>query len=37
VAGGRVSAPNGGAPRPGEPVVSSNGLLHDDVLALIQR
>ena len=36
-AGGRVSAPDGGAPRPGEPVVSSNGLLHDDVLALIQR
>ena len=34
-AGGRVSAPDGGAPRPGEPVVSSNGLLHDDVLALI--
>jgi histidinol-phosphatase len=36
-AGGRVSAPDGGAPRPGEQVVSSNGLLHDDVLALIQR
>ena len=34
-AGGRVSAPDGGAPRPGEQVVSSNGLLHDAVLALI--
>ena len=35
-AGGRVSAPDGGAPRPGEQVVSSNGLLHDDVLALLR-
>jgi histidinol-phosphatase len=34
-AGGRVSAPDGGPPRPGVQVVSSNGLLHDDVLALI--
>jgi len=34
-AGGRVGAPDGGAPRPGEPVVSTNGLLHDDVLRLI--
>jgi histidinol-phosphatase len=34
-AGGRVTAPDGGAARPGEPVVSSNGLLHDNVLALI--
>lgn len=34
-AGGRVTAPDGGAARPGEPVVSSNGLLHDAVLALI--
>jgi histidinol-phosphatase len=34
-AGGRTSAPDGGAPRAGEQVVSSNGLLHDAVLALI--
>ncbi len=36
-AGGRVGAPDGGAPRPGEQVVSSNGLLHDDVLALLRN
>jgi histidinol-phosphatase len=36
-AGGRVSAPDGSAPRPGEQVVSSNGLLHDDVLALLRN
>jgi histidinol-phosphatase len=34
-AGGRVSAPDGRPPRPGEQVVSSNGLVHDEVLALI--
>ncbi len=31
-AGGRVSAPDGSAPRAGEPVVSTNGLVHDAVL-----
>jgi len=34
-AGGRASAPNGDEPRPGEQVVTSNGLLHDEVLALL--
>jgi len=34
-AGGRTSAPDGGEPRAGEQVVSSNGLLHDAVLALL--
>lgn len=34
-AGGRTSAPDGSEPRAGEQVVSSNGLLHDDVLALL--
>ena len=34
-AGGRVSALDGGAPRPGAQVVSSNGALHDDVLTLL--
>jgi len=34
-AGGRTSAPDGGAPRVREQVVSSNGFLHDAVLALI--
>jgi hypothetical protein len=33
--GGRVSAPDGGAARPGGQLVSSNGLVHDEVLALI--
>ncbi len=36
-AGGRVSAADGGALRPGEAVVSSNGLLHDEVLALLRN
>jgi histidinol-phosphatase len=35
-AGGRVSALDGGAPRPKQQVISSNGLLHDEVLALLQ-
>ncbi len=35
-AGGRVSAPSGGPPRPKEQVVTSNGLLHDEVLALLR-
>jgi histidinol-phosphatase len=36
-AGGRVSALDGGPPRPEEQVVTSNGLLHDEVLALLNR
>ncbi|MHB8468392.1 MAG: inositol monophosphatase family protein [Gaiellaceae bacterium] len=34
-AGGRVTALDGGPPRPGEQVVSSNGLVHDELLALL--
>jgi histidinol-phosphatase len=34
-AGGRTSALDGGPPRPGEQVVSSNGLVHDELLAAI--
>jgi len=34
-AGGRLSALDGGAPQPGTQVLSSNGLLHDDLLALL--
>ncbi|MDX6469389.1 MAG: histidinol-phosphatase [Gaiellaceae bacterium] len=34
-AGGRSGAPDGGAARPEEQLVSSNGPLHDDVLALL--
>jgi len=34
-AGGRVSALDGGPPSPGVQVVTSNGVLHDDVLALL--
>src|ERR671937_718568 len=34
-AGGRVTALDGGAPRPNEQVVTSNGLLHDELLALL--
>ena len=34
-AGGGASAPDGGEPRPGEQLVTSNGLLHDEVLALL--
>jgi histidinol-phosphatase len=36
-AGGRVSALDGGPPRSGEQVVSSNRVLHDQVLALLQQ
>jgi histidinol-phosphatase len=35
-AGGRASALDGGPPRPGAQFVTSNGLLHDDVLALLK-
>jgi histidinol-phosphatase len=35
-AGGRCGAPDGGAARPDEQVVSSNGLVHDDVLELLR-
>ena len=34
-AGGRVSALDGGPPRPKKQVVTSNGLLHDELLALL--
>jgi histidinol-phosphatase len=34
-AGGRVSDLAGGPPQPGERVISSNGLLHESVLAAI--
>jgi histidinol-phosphatase len=33
--GGRVSAPDGGPPRPGEQLVCTNGLVHDELLALL--
>jgi histidinol-phosphatase len=36
-AGGRVSALDGGPPRPKEQVVSSNALLHDELLALLNQ
>jgi fructose-1,6-bisphosphatase/inositol monophosphatase family enzyme len=36
-AGGRVTALDGGRPRPKEQVVSSNGLLHNELLALLNR
>jgi histidinol-phosphatase len=36
-AGGRVSALDGGRPRPREQVVSSNGLVHDELLALLNQ
>lgn len=35
-AGGRVSALDGGPPRVGEQLVSSNGLLHEELLALLR-
>jgi histidinol-phosphatase len=35
-AGGRASAPDGGAARPDEQLVSSNGLVHEAVLALLR-
>lgn len=34
-AGGRVSSPAGGPPGPGEQLVTSNGLVHDELLAAI--
>lgn len=34
-AGGRIGALDGGPPRVGEQVVSSNGLLHDELLTLL--
>ncbi len=34
-AGGRVTALDGGPPRPNEQVVTSNGLLHDELLSLL--
>src|SRR5438067_132210 len=36
-AGGRVSALGGGPPRPHEQVVSSNGWVHDELLALLNQ
>lgn len=36
-AGGRVSAFDGGPPRPKERIVTSNGLLHDELLALLNQ
>ena len=36
-AGGRITSLDGGAPRPKEQVVSTNGGVHDEVLALLQR
>jgi histidinol-phosphatase len=36
-AGGRVTALDGGRQRPKEQVVSSNGLLHDELLALLNQ
>jgi histidinol-phosphatase len=35
-AGGRAGAPDGGAARPNEQLVSTNGLLHDEVLELLR-
>ncbi len=35
-AGGRAGAPDGGAARADEQLVSSNGLVHDDVLTLLR-
>lgn len=34
-AGGRSGAPDGAAPRPNEQLVSTNGLVHDELLALL--
>jgi histidinol-phosphatase len=36
-AGGRVSGLDGGPPRPKEQVVTSNGFLHDELLALLNQ
>jgi histidinol-phosphatase len=35
-AGGRSGAPDGAAARPGEQLVSTNGLVHDELLALLR-
>jgi histidinol-phosphatase len=35
-AGGRAGAPDGGAATPDEQFVSSNGLVHEDVLGLLR-
>jgi hypothetical protein len=36
-AGGRVSALDGGPPRPKDQVVTSNGFLHDELLAVLSQ
>jgi histidinol-phosphatase len=36
-AGGRVSTLDGGGPRPKEQIVTSNGVVHDELLALLAR
>lgn len=36
-AGGRVTAIDGGLPRPDEQVVTSNGFLHDELLAVLSQ
>jgi histidinol-phosphatase len=36
-AGGRVSALDGGPPQPKQQVISTNGALHDEVLALLNQ
>jgi histidinol-phosphatase len=36
-AGGRITALDGGRPRPNEQVVTSNGAVHNELLALLQR
>jgi histidinol-phosphatase len=36
-AGGRIGALDGGPPRPGEQLVCSNGLVHDELLALLAK
>ena len=37
LAGGRITALDGGIPRPNEQVVTSNGAVHDELLALLQQ
>lgn len=34
-AGGRISGPDGGRPKPGAQIVCSNGLVHDELLRLL--
>ena len=36
-AGGRITALDGGRPRPNEQVVTSNGAVHNELLTLLQR